>query len=380
MHPKTAARLRALMVSEEVGSASSRSVLVLARGLAVRGHEVAVASLAGAPVDCDMEVDGVSVIRAPAPSADLDGAGARTAWLRSVVARFAPDVIHAYGAGALLAASNAVTPGGGALLATLQLRAGSADPTTAAAAACAHALIAPTAEEAARLCVSTGCEPDRVHAIPPAVCVDPGDSDARRQPRPGRMVGVISDLVPEARVDVFLRAVPRMITAAPDVTYVIVGDGPERSGLECLAERLEIRERVGFLHERGDMSSILRRLDVLCLPGTSPAAPYAALEGMALGTPIVAAAAGGITHLVRHCREALIVRQGDAEALAAEARSLLERRLLARRLAWAARRRLRRRFSLARIVALHEDLYAASRRAAEAVVPDAEPLPLAVSA
>lgn len=373
MQSRTTAPLRALLVADDLDTALSRSMLVLARGLLRRGHDVAVATLSPEPPAVEPVASGMPVIAAPGGPAVLGGAAPESARLRTVAARFDPDVVHTHGAGAMATAASAFAADGTPIVATLPLGAGAANTAV-------EAMIAPTQFAAAELQAATGCGSDRVHVIPPAVSLDGCDGEARRQPRQGRIVGVVSDLVPEARVDVFLRAVARISSAAPAVTFVVVGDGPERPALEELAEGLEIRERVGFLHDRGDMSAILRRLDALCLPGASAAAPYAALEAMALGVPVVAAESSGIEHIARPGREALLVPSGDAEALAADARCVLEHRVVAWRLGWAARRRVRRSFDAASVVALHEDVYHACRRAEEMVTAAAEPLRLAVPA
>lgn len=378
MQPKTTAPFRTLMVADDLETASSRSMLVLARGLAERGHQVAVASLRPEPPGFEQTDLGVPLIHAMDGADESDGR-ARSAWLRSVTTRFEADLVHTHGAAAIVAASSA-TPDGVPVVASLPAQPASADANGAGAPLAAHAWVAPTPRAAAQLQAAVRCQAERVHVIPPAVSPDACDGDGRRQPRLGRIIGVVSDLVPEARVDVFLRAVARISVAAPAVTSVVVGDGPERPALEELALGLEIRERVGFLHDRSDMAAILRRLDLLCLPGTSGAAPYAALEAMAVGVPIVATASSGIEHIARPGREAVLCAHGDDEALAAEARCVLDHRVLAWRLGWASRRRVRRGFSVARVAALHEELYQACRRAEQPVTPATEPLQLAVPA
>jgi glycosyltransferase involved in cell wall biosynthesis len=370
------------MVSEELGTAVTRSMLSLARSLKEHGHDVVVAVLSAALAGRDPDPDGVPVITPSDAVQALEGdARARGAWLGAVAARLEPDVVHVHGAEAMLAAAAMPPSDGTVVVATLPLRAATGlRSSSAAASLAAHAMIAPSGHEAAQLQAATGCDPAAVHVIPPAVMLGSCDGGARRLPRPGRMIGAVSDLVAGAGVDAFIRAAARLSTLAPDVTYVVVGDGPERPALEDLAERLEIRSRIGFLHERSDMSGLLRRLDVLCLPGASEATPYAALEAMALGTPIVAADVGGIEDIARPGREALLVAEADDKAMAAQACALLEHRLLAWRLAWAARRRVRHHFSVARVSALHESLYIACGEANAVELKHAEPLQLAVSA
>jgi glycosyltransferase involved in cell wall biosynthesis len=85
------------------------------------------------------------------------------------------------------------------------------------------------------------------------------------------------------------------------------------------------------------------------------------LEAAAFGLPVVSTDVGGIPHLLRNGEEALLVPEGDAEALAAAIRRLLDEEGLASRLS-AAGREVAERSSWLRVKPLWEELLAGSGR------------------
>jgi len=81
------------------------------------------------------------------------------------------------------------------------------------------------------------------------------------------------------------------------------------------------------------------------------------LEAMAAGLPVVATSVGGVPELVLDEETGLLVPPGDAEALAAALRRVLEDAYLRRRLGSAGRERAQREFGLERFRREHLALY-----------------------
>jgi glycosyltransferase involved in cell wall biosynthesis len=89
-----------------------------------------------------------------------------------------------------------------------------------------------------------------------------------------------------------------------------------------------VQERPGVrVHRLGPSDPRLLRLqqdaDVFCLPTHGDAAPWAVLEAMACGTPVLSSRIGGIPDLLDEGRAGLLVPHGDRQALAETLRSLL---------------------------------------------------------
>jgi glycosyltransferase involved in cell wall biosynthesis len=79
---------------------------------------------------------------------------------------------------------------------------------------------------------------------------------------------------------------------------VLVGDGPERPGLEAAARRLGIAARTSFVGSLDDPAAAIAAIDVLATTSHTEQMPYCVLEAMALAKPVVAGAVGDIATMV----------------------------------------------------------------------------------
>jgi glycosyltransferase involved in cell wall biosynthesis len=119
---------------------------------------------------------------------------------------------------------------------------------------------------------------------------------------------------------------------------LIVGDGPERGRLERLAARLGV-DRVRFLGflPHAVVAGHMCHADVLALPSVYEELGSVLVEALQAGLPIVASRVGGIPAVVEHGRNGLLVRPGDAHALAAALDAVLLDPALARTMGQASR-------------------------------------------
>ena len=203
----------------------------------------------------------------------------------------------------------------------------------------AHAIIALVPRVAALIRADGIATP--IHVVPSGVVPGrledaAGPTHDPLEPIPRPRVIFVGRLHPQKHVDVLVRAAARM----PGVSVVLVGDGPERPGLERLANQLRFTRRVhllGFV-PHGQVASLLGASDVLAMPSRYEELGTALLEGMQAGLPIVASATGGIPQVIEHGRTGLLVPPGDPEALAAALMRILRDRTLAARLGDAASR------------------------------------------
>jgi glycosyltransferase involved in cell wall biosynthesis len=140
-----------------------------------------------------------------------------------------------------------------------------------------------------------------------------------------RLIVFPGRLVWEKGHKVFLEAWPRIVKYCPDVTGLIVGDGPLRSELEDLIISMHMGETLRILPrlEQFDLYTLLRASDVVAIPSYSEGWPLLVAEVMGLGVPIVCTSAGGIPEVLGDGKNAYIVPIGDSDALAEGVISLL---------------------------------------------------------
>ena len=122
-------------------------------------------------------------------------------------------------------------------------------------------------------------------------------------------IGSVSRLVPVKRIDLFLETASMLLRKHASVNWAfhIFGDGPLRGQLERYASELQIGNAVTFHGHRRDISACIRGLDVLVNCSDHEGFPMSALEALALRTPTVAHAVGGLLAVVP--REFLVENQ-----------------------------------------------------------------------
>jgi glycosyltransferase involved in cell wall biosynthesis len=158
---------------------------------------------------------------------------------------------------------------------------------------------------------------------------------------------------------------------------VIGGDGPEAAGLARSVRMLGLSGRVTFVGPvfGEDKVSLLAGADVAILPSYAEGLPYALLEAMAAGVPVLATPVGAIPDVVTHGIHGLLVRERDGLAIGEAIASLARDR---ERLSWmsrACRKRIQAAFSIDRVardLAAHYEALAGGTVAAHAGVPGAD--------
>jgi glycosyltransferase involved in cell wall biosynthesis len=112
-----------------------------------------------------------------------------------------------------------------------------------------------------------------------------------------------------------------MLDHLPGVRLALVGDGPHRASLE---QQLAGRPAhfTGYLAGE-ELATAVASADALVFPSQTDTLGLVLIEAMAAGTPAVAARCGGAPDVVRHGFNGLLFAPGDAQAAAAAVRQVL---------------------------------------------------------
>lgn len=187
-------------------------------------------------------------------------------------------------------------------------------------------IIAVSPPVAGRL-VAWGVPADRVTIVPVGIetAAFAFDAHARREVRAeldlaqdAVVVGGVGRLVEPKRFDVALRA----LAPLPDVSVLLVGEGPAREGLAALATELGMADRVRFAGRRLDVSRVLSAMDVFASSSPEETFGVAILEAMASGLPVVYAAAPALDALPAAALTAVTRAEPTPEAFGAALREV----------------------------------------------------------
>ena len=239
---------------------------------------------------------------------------------------------------------------------------------------CSDALLASCVEEARQLVRLYGAPPDRIEIVPPGVdhaFFSPGNrAQARRAlalPADGPMLLFVGRIQPLKGAGVAVCALAEVRPRFPGARLVIVG-GPsgaagevELGRLHTLVEDLGLHDAVSFVppqpHEL--LSTYYRAADVTVVPSRSESFGLVALEASACGTPVVAAAVGGLPTLVDHGVTGFLIDSRDPGEYAARIADVVGDPARAAAMADAAAARTRRytwSITAARLRRLYSDL------------------------
>lgn len=160
-----------------------------------------------------------------------------------------------------------------------------------------------------------------------------------------------------------IRDWPLVVREVPEARLVLVGRGGARlAACRAQAASLGLGERVAFVTDCSDPEPWLAGSAVCVLASDrrvhGEGIANAILEGMALGLPVVATDCGGTREVVNHGVTGLLVADHRAGSLAGAIVTLLRDRPRARHMGELGRERVAREFSLPRMVAQYESLYA----------------------
>lgn len=359
---------RVLLVHQPTDGGVGRHVADLAAGLAARGHEVFLCGPrlpAGLP-DSYRHAR-LDLQRAIAPRTDF---AVLTAYA-GIVRRIGPDVVHAHSskAGAIARLGRLThprtpviyTPHGYAFAGyfSRQLERSSYREIERLLAPLSSRVLC-VCEAEARLARGVGAA-RRVRVVHNGIEPAPdGPVNARmaRLAERGPVVCALTQLRPGKGIETLIDALPDVLARHPDAQVAIGGDGPD---LQALRERARARGALDAMHFLGpceDPLTVLRGSDLFVHPSWAESFPYAILEAMSVGLPIVASDVGGVGEAVYDGESGSLVPPGDAQALARALSELLGDTARGASLGEAARRTVEQRFTRTSMVDGIDRVYA----------------------
>ncbi len=149
--------------------------------------------------------------------------------------------------------------------------------------------------------------------------VDPARYDRPRAAGAGLRLLFVGRLAAVKGVPVLFEALTGLRARHPGLRLTLIGDGPERPGLEAEARALGLEAAVTFAGYRSqaEVAEALAETDILVLPSFAEGVPVVLMEAMAARVPVVTTRIAGIPELVEDGASGCLVPPGDPAALAA---------------------------------------------------------------
>src|SRR4030095_15972700 len=126
----------------------------------------------------------------------------------------------------------------------------------------------------------------------------------------------VTRLMPSKGNEYLVAATAEAIRQMPSLRIYIAGEGDLQPALEEQARALGLGDRLVFLGFQRDVAEGLSVLEIVVFPSLWEGTPLTAFEALAMGKPIVATDADGLTDILSDGRDALIVPRRDPAALA----------------------------------------------------------------
>jgi phosphatidylinositol alpha-1,6-mannosyltransferase len=155
-----------------------------------------------------------------------------------------------------------------------------------------------------------------------------------------QVILTVGNLVARKGHDLIIRALPKLLRSVPNVTYLIVGDGPYRNHLENLATELGVRNRVIFAGrvEDKDLAELYAVCDLFVMPSREQLDEkdvegfgIVFLEAAACAKPVIGGRSGGVPEAIVDGVTGLLVDPLDSDDLSNAMTRLLTDRELANR-------------------------------------------------
>ena len=143
-------------------------------------------------------------------------------------------------------------------------------------------------------------------------------------PATSRLVLTVGRLNQQKGHNDLIPIIPYIIKEFSEVKFIWVGDGELRSQLETAVKAAKIEASVRFLGYRTDIPQLLKAADLFLFPSHYEGYPFALLEAMASGLPIVSSDANPMPEIITDRAHGLLFRTGDRNDILAKLRWALQ--------------------------------------------------------
>jgi GalNAc-alpha-(1->4)-GalNAc-alpha-(1->3)-diNAcBac-PP-undecaprenol alpha-1,4-N-acetyl-D-galactosaminyltransferase len=193
--------------------------------------------------------------------------------------------------------------------------------------------------------------PEKVRVMPNPVSAFKEESSAIAIELPARYIVTVGRLIPEKGHEDLLKAFNLIANRFPDISLLIVGEGPERAALEKSIAELKMGGRVCLTGLLSHLGPIIGKADCFVFPSRREGFGMALVEAMNCGAPCISFdCPSGPGEIIQASVNGILVPPGDIEGLAGAMAKLLDDPEERRRIGRNATKSIKERFSVDRIM------------------------------
>ena len=166
----------------------------------------------------------------------------------------------------------------------------------------------------------------------------------------------IANLVPYKDYLTILKGLISLKNSGVLFTYLIVGEGPDRSTIEHFIDDNTLKNEVILLGRRSDIKELLSISDIFIHSSLGEGCSNAIIEAMAAGKPVIATDTGGTPEIVTD--NGFLFKLGDADSFYLQIKKLIENDQLIEEMGKKSYEMARNKFSIERMIEEYQHIIA----------------------
>lgn len=188
----------------------------------------------------------------------------------------------------------------------------------------------------------------------------PEELKRKWNPERKKVVLYAGRIAKEKNLDFLLRVFERL--NAPDIAFIMIGDGPEREEVEEFAKEKGLDLRVTGFVPHDEIPLYYKLGDVFVFASKTETQGLVLLEALASGLPVVALKWKGVKDVLKNCEAAVLIEEENEKLFVEKIKRILENDRLREEFSTKGKEFVRKEWSVDRFVQKLEEIYV---RAAE---------------
>jgi glycosyltransferase involved in cell wall biosynthesis len=217
-----------------------------------------------------------------------------------------------------------------------------------------------------RRCLEVGFKPQQLVHIPNGVPLFELPEPKRRAELRKKFAGsakiqfvVVSNLLPNKRIDLFIKAMAELNGSMPSFCAYVIGEGSELAGLTDMVKQYKLSDRIFFTGRIDNVDDYLCVSDIAVHPSCSEGMSNAILEEMCYALPVIAADIEPNKDIITDGKDGILFTNNGVESLKEKIRKLVNNEHLRRQIGTAARETIEQNFSITTIADRYIETYKA---------------------